>query len=146
MRELESSVALAAGRYSWGEERVACAHGELSLGGMSEAGPGQGAALSRACGRAAANAIKNPNWLFEAQNHARTDDCVLETHQNDVLDASQHPSSSGPSPVQPALAANFTAAQIDYVGAAVRGGAYEHVYGRLLRKKGRRQPYDGGRA
>ena len=61
LRELESSVALAAARYSWGEERVACAHGELSLGGMSEAGPGQGAALSRGCGRAAANAIKNPN-------------------------------------------------------------------------------------
>ena len=32
---------------------------------MSEAGPGQGAALSRACGRAAANAIKNPNWLLK---------------------------------------------------------------------------------
>ena len=91
MRELESSVALAAGRYSWGEERVACAHGELSLGGMSEAGPGQGAALSRACGRAAANAIKNPNWLFEAQNHARTDDCVLETHRKAVLDAFRSP-------------------------------------------------------
>ena len=76
------------GRYSWGEERVACAHGELSLGGMSEAGPGQGAALSRACGRAAANVIKNPNWLFEAQNHSRADDCVLETHQKAVLDVS----------------------------------------------------------
>ena len=74
------------GRYSWGEERVACAHGELSLGGMSEAGPGQGAALSRACGRAAANANKNPNWLFEAQNHAKTADCVLERRREAALE------------------------------------------------------------
>ena len=54
---------------------------------MSEAGPGQGAALSRGCGRAAANVIKNPNWLFETQNHAKTADCVLERRREAALDA-----------------------------------------------------------
>ena len=45
------------------------------------------AALSRACGRAAANANQKPELAFETQNHARTDDCVLEAHQKAVLDA-----------------------------------------------------------
>ena len=124
------------GRYSWGEERVACAHGELSLGGMSEAGPGQGAALSRACGRAAANAVKNPNWLFETQNHARTDDCVLETHQKAVLDASHHLPRTAQAPVQPALAAYFHCRRDRLRTAAVRGGLSLDRCDRLLTEKG----------
>ena len=39
-RELESSVALAAGRYSWGEERVAYAHGELGKDAEGGGAPG----------------------------------------------------------------------------------------------------------
>ena len=40
LRELESSVALAAGRYSWGEERVAYAHGELGKDAEGGGAPG----------------------------------------------------------------------------------------------------------
>ena len=138
LRELESSVALAAGRCSWapGRGSVACAHGELSLGGMSEAGPGQGAALSRACGRrAAANAIKT-RIGFETQNHGRTSHCVLETHQKAVLDASHHLPRPAQAPVQPALAAKITAAQIDYVRSCGARSPSEHCCDPTPRGKG----------
>ena len=124
------------GRYSWGEERIACAPRYLSLGGMSEAGPGQGAALSRACGRAAANAIKNPNWLFETQNHARTDDCVLETHQKALLDASHHLPRTAQAPVQPGTGCLFHCRRDRLRTAAVRGGLSLDRCDRLLTEKG----------
>ena len=63
-RELESSVALAAGRCSWapGRGSVACAHGELSLGVMSEAAASQGAALYPSlCLHRGYRGVKNPN-------------------------------------------------------------------------------------
>ena len=67
------------------ETSVACAYGELGRDPRRGAAPE--APLFRACGRAAANAIKNPNWLFEAQNHAKTADCVLERRREAALDA-----------------------------------------------------------
>ena len=67
------------------ETSVACAYGELGRDPRRGAAPE--APLFRACGRAAANAIKNPNWLFETQNHAKTADCVLERRREAALDA-----------------------------------------------------------
>ena len=88
---------------------------------MSEARRQASGSVPSLAAAAPRRAIKNPNWLFETQNHARTDDCVLEdASEGAALDASSCFRSRLPlrlCPVPLGQRVNQTAAEITFLRA-----------------------------
>ena len=149
-RELESSLTLASARggsllLGPGERKRSLRARELGRD-IRGGAPGQGCALSRACGRAAANAIKNPNWLLKLRI---TGGPVIASWRRVRRLFWTHPIIFLGRPkllFSRALAAYFTAAEIDYVQLRCAEASLSTAATVSSQKRGRRQLYDAGRA